>query len=179
MTVSLAVGLLLELMLGRLGIPVPFVSLVAFHHTVLRKWWMGFLLSWCFGVLLDMSYGRSCPVHFLLIPVITVLARIWRANRLTHLLLLQAAPGFVIGLLNAVAMLLARLQLTGKLQLLEFWPMLRYMLFVMMTATITMPLVCWLLDRQAARLGLQRYTHVGVVYVPYVCMRDYEEQEDA
>ena len=162
---SLSLGLVLELIIGNQGFYVPVVGLVAFHFGVLRCYWQSLLWGCGVGVVLDLACGRSFPWYLVLIPLLVGLARVWRFQQLTHLLSLQAIPGFLSGFLCGTVHAWAALSGLEGLGWLDIRGVLGRGMTCGLCSALAFPLVCWLAEWGAYRLGIQRYSRVGSEYL--------------
>lgn len=143
------------------------VSLVCFHFGVMRFYWSALGWSLFFGVCVDLAFGRSFPAHLILLPLVVVLARIWRGYLLTHLSLLQIVPGFLVGFLESgflgILLLRGLVDVSGSDCLLLLLSSLK----VGLIGSCVMIVLCMLLDWMSYMLGLTRYSRVGGEYLAH------------
>lgn len=154
----LFVALILELWAGAAGVPVPALALAAFYLAMGFRGARVLLPALAAGLALDLALGRAVPATAgLIVPGAMLLATFWRREGICRDLYAQAAPGAVLGLVQAALLLLLislpSEPLTPHLLLHGAWLALRCGL----AAALLLPLACGALDALARRLSLPRY----------------------
>ena len=165
MTSALMAGALLEELLGTGGVLLPLTAMVAFYFFVLRCWRHALLLAWVIGTMVDMSFGRSFPYYLVLMPLVLLVARVWKGYQMTHLYVAQILPGIVIG---GVTGLFASVTSLLKLEENTPFPFFSFLLLTLKCMGLTafvLPLLVWLLESCTKVLGLRRFTRVGAEYL--------------
>ena len=152
-------------MLGCAGVFLPLTGMVAFHFLVLRCWRLAFVLSWIFGVFVDLSYCRVFPYYLVVLPLVLFLARFWRGYHLTYVYFVQFVPGMAIGFFSGLAAVIVQCLNYDGIVSLPVMHMIWVICKCMMLSGICMPIVIWLLDKCSGLLGLMRYTRVGGEYL--------------
>jgi len=153
-------ALIFELLVGDHGIALPIYPITVFYFTVVRGWRRTALWFLLLGTLLDLAFGRSVPVVTLVVPGVQAFAMFWRRHGDCRTRGAQAAPGFVVGTLSGVLMLVLLVlpgarwgaPLAGEVVVL--------LAEVALGATALLPLACVVLDAAAEPMVFDSYRQV-------------------
>lgn len=145
-----------ELMLGISGIQAPLLVLGMFYFGAFKQWRFALLAGMSIGCIVELSYGRAIPVCLIMMPLLTLLSKLWRWMGGTMGMLRQSVPGMIVGALGGLSCMLLRMHVMGTSD--GGWRM------VWLSAAIgfvLLPLLCGIFDMVAGWLALGRYTRLS------------------
>lgn len=156
MTAVLFVSGLLEMILGGFGVSLPLLLLAVFYLGVFRQWpfvlWLGIFL----GSMLELCYGRSVLLCWVLYPLAIGFAHAWRWFGQTSGLFRQSFAGGLLGFANGLCLMLLRFREFGTV---SGW--LTDLFLTCIYGALSLPLMCCVLDWFAGRLALKRYSRLS------------------
>ncbi|MFW6414239.1 MAG: hypothetical protein ACOCZS_02950 [Verrucomicrobiota bacterium] len=103
----LLISATLEFLLTRAGIVVPLMTIAAFYAFACHRQEAAIPLSALTAALIDLALGRSLIMHVLVLSLVFLLVQQWKNRGDCTVFLLQAVPGFIVGVVWGGLMLLS------------------------------------------------------------------------
>jgi len=156
-------GIVLELAFGFEGLIVPVFASCSFYFLVLCGWRLSFPFLAVCGSLLDLAFGRHFPVQLFVLAALVPMSSGWRRHGDCVHWVLQAIPGFLVGLVSgSLTLLLVRFP-GAVLDWGFVWRNVWLLFQFSIGGGLCFPVVSCVLDRLALRFDFPRYGSVQKV----------------
>jgi len=158
MTFCFVCSIVTELSLGRCGLLVPTTTLCGFYFAVTFEGKRAALPLLAAFIAVDLGFGRPFPIHLLFLPGTLLLAYYWRHHGNLRNAWVQAVPGLVLGVQNAILEYLhSILRCVGKG---DFWVPIQFSdwLMTIFFCLLLTPVLVFCGDFIASLLGIRKYT---------------------
>lgn len=148
--------IMLQLLLGNLGLFIPLYAPAVFYFAVVYGWRIGAICGCIAGIAIALLYGGNPALEALSAITVAVIAVFWLHRSDTHNLPVHFIPGAIIGAVIFLPHMFYAMQYsTGHSQLILAEIM--EMIFSAVFSALLLPVVIYILDWQSKLVGLPLY----------------------
>jgi len=141
-----------EILIGSLGIIIPFTALTIFYFSITKGWITGMLLGLIAGTILDLLYGRIYLLSSFSMISIAGLSIFWLHQGDPESVLLHFLPGALIAFLSVFPILLLNTIFYGAIINNLF-----ILTFSSISGAILLPIIIPFYDILAKKIGITQY----------------------
>lgn len=156
MFISLAGGVLLELISGNWGVIVPSALPVVFYFSIACGWQTGLICALASGIALDTIYGREFPASTVLLCIASGLSIFWILREDSKKLVMNVIPALVTGFIYMLPLCMMVLYFHG-FEWRSFFLAFFRLSFGVFLSLIFLPLSIAVLDTYGGALGFPTY----------------------
>lgn len=155
-TFLLFLAVLIETLIGSLGIIIPFTALLIFYISITYGWDLAVLCCLVAGLFIDINYGRSFFISPFSLSAIVILAMFWLYRGEAKSLALHVIPGALAGAFYFLPLILISIYLTN-FSAGVFTQELSHLIFCTVVSAVLLPVLVIVLDCVAEIFDFEIY----------------------
>lgn len=150
-------SILIELLLGSLGIILPLTALCIFYLSMVYGWQAGLIFGAGTGLIIDLLYGRELLISPFSMMSVTAITIFWLHKGETKTFLLHMFPGFLTALSYTLPSLISG-GFSSGINIYSLYDNIFLLFSSMLSGALILPPLIQILDYLSKQLGLELYS---------------------